>query len=258
MYVALMIIALGTLGDVDQALVLYDAALYQSALETLPDDCRAVPEEYRRCQRVRGLCEVALGKRDAALESWTRMCLKEPSLAPPPMAPMAIELWTRACERARWLTRFRLDELAIQKDRGTLVLKRPAGPGDKLSGIRFWLKTPVDSKFSAWELTKKGNLWRSEAEVSVVPGEYAYYLDFQLASGEQYSTGNEDSPFNGKAVEHFETQQFSALTNPWPIRNEDEQAKLLPTWGWWAIAGGVVVLVATGVAIGMSASETAP
>ena len=44
-------VALGTLGDVDQALVLYDAALYQSALETLPADCGHPGDDAQRCFR---------------------------------------------------------------------------------------------------------------------------------------------------------------------------------------------------------------
>ena len=39
MFMLILTVGLGTLGDVDQALVLYDAALYQSALETLPANC---------------------------------------------------------------------------------------------------------------------------------------------------------------------------------------------------------------------------
>ena len=122
MLMVILSIALGTLGDVDQALVLYDAALYQSALETLPADCGELEGDAQRCFRVKGLCEVALNKKAAALQSWTDMCLLELAAAPPPLAPTAVELWNRACERARWLSRFRLDELATQDDRAKLVL----------------------------------------------------------------------------------------------------------------------------------------
>lgn len=251
-------IVMGTLVDVDQALVLYDEALYQSALETLPADCKAIPKEYERCERVRGLCEVALGRHKQALASWTRMCLRNPALAPPKIAPTATEIWTRACERARWMTRFRLDELAVQKDLGTLVLQRPAGPGGRLRHIKFWLKTPVDPSFRSFELSKFGNQWRSAGEVSVVPGNYHYYLEFSLVSGESFKLGTPSKAFSGKAIEHFETLQFSALTNPWPLKPKQEADKLLPEWGWWAIAGGVVIVIATGVAIGISASNEAP
>ncbi|MBT6175733.1 MAG: hypothetical protein HOI23_00710 [Deltaproteobacteria bacterium] len=257
MYAALLMITMGTLVDVDQALVLYDEALYESALETLPPDCRTIPKEYERCERVRGLCQVALGRQKLALTSWTRMCLRNPALAPPRMAPTANDIWTRACERARWMNRFRLDELAVQKDLGTLVLQRPAGPGDRLENILFWLKTPVDVAFKSYELSKFGNQWRSSGEVSAIPGDYLYYLEFNLASGERFQLGTAQEAFGGKAIEHFETLQFSALTNPWPIRSQQDDA-LIPDWGWWAIAGGVVVVVATAVAIGLSTSDEEP
>ena len=255
MYAALLMIVMGTLIDVDQALVLYDEALYESALATLPVDCSVVPQEYERCERVRGLSEVALGRYQQALSSWTRMCLRNPALAPPKMAPRAHEIWTRACERARWMTRFRLDELAVQKDLATLVLQRPAGPGDRLKYIQFWLKTPVDMSFRGFKLHKHGNQWRTAEAVSVVPGDYNYYLEFDLRSGEHFQLGSPKRPFAGKSIEHFETLQFSALTNPWPLRSKQDEDILIPDWGWWAIGGGVVVVVATAVATGISASR---
>ena len=116
----------------------------------------------------------------------------------------------------------------------------------------------MDVSFRSFELNKFGKQWRSAGEVSVVPGSYRYYLEFGLDSGDHFKLGAPDKSFSGKAIEHFETLQFSALTNPWPLKSKQEEDKLIPDWGWWAIAGGVVIIVATGVAIGMSASNEAP
>ncbi len=254
MLVVILSIALGTLGDVDQAMVLYDAALYQSALDTLPGDCGALDGDAQRCFRVKGLCEVALNQKSQALRSWTNMCLLELAAAPPPLAPTSVDLWNRACERARWLSRFRLDELGTQNDRAKLVLKRPGGPGERLAEIRFWLKTPVDLGFESFVLTRVGTLWSSSEAVPVVPGPYQYFLDFKLMSGEAYRSGSPEQAYRGKAIEHFETHQFSALTNPWPDRTSKQDDVLIPDWGWWAIAGGVVIVLTTSVAIALSGS----
>ncbi len=258
MLTLILSIALGTLGDVDQAMVLYDAALYQSALDTLPVDCGELEGDAQRCFRVKGLCEVALNQNPRALQSWTKMCLLELSAAPPPLAPTSIDLWNRACERARWLSRFRLDELGTQNDRAKLVLKRPGGPGERLAQIRFWLKTPVDAGFESFVLLQEGTLWSSGEMVPVVPGPYRYYLDFELVSGEIYRSGSPAESYEGKAIEHFETHQFSALTNPWPERTSKQNDALIPDWGWWAIAGGVVIVVATSVAIAVSGAQDTP
>ena len=253
----ILTVGLGTLGDVDQALVLYDAALYQSALETLPANCDDFESDAQRCFKVKGLCQVALNKKSASLQSWTKMCLLELAAAPPPLAPSAVELWNRACERARWLSRFRLDEMSTQNDRAKLVLKRPGGPGEKLTGIKFWLRTSVEPVFESFDLMVESTRWSYAEEVPMVPGAYQYYLDFKLASGETYRTGSAKEPLQGKAIEHFETHQFSALTNPWPNRTKKDDDMMVPDWGWWAIAGGVVVLTVTAVAIAVSASQGA-
>ena len=80
---------------------------------------------------------MALNQREQALQSWTHRCLLELAAAPPPLAPTAVALWNRACERAQWLSRFRLDELATENDLASIALKRPGGPGDKLVGTRL-------------------------------------------------------------------------------------------------------------------------
>ena len=226
MAVLILSFALASLGDVDQALVLYDAALYQSALDTLPGDCAELEHDAQRCFRVRGLCEVALNQRKMALQSWTKMCLLELAVSPPPLAPTSVALWNRACERAQWLSRFRLDEIATNNDRALIALKRPGGPGERLAGIRVWMKTPVDTAFEGIELTKAGTYWKAAEDTALIPGPFKYYIDFRLVAGDGYRSGSARYPLAGKAVEHFESHQFSALTNPWPDRSSPEKKSL--------------------------------
>lgn len=253
-FVALALI--GNLGDVDQALVLYEEALYQSALETLPEHCEKTTSEAVACETVKGLCEVALGNRKAARRAWTRMCLLEPNAPMPPLAPALAALWQRGCRLARWMSGFTLDELVVGNDLAMIRLERPPGPGEKIGALRLGIRHVDDSVFQILALKKVANRWVYETPFALSPGVYDYYLELELKSGERYSVGNMGKPRSGRAVEHFSSEQFSALTHPWPNYSDNSQNEILPEWGWWAVGASIAVIVITSVAVGLS-GETA-
>ena len=131
------------------------------------------------------LYEVALNQRKMALQagpkcvSWNWRYLRHTYAT-------SVALWNRACERAQWLSRFRLDEIATNNDRALIALKRPWGPGERLAGIRVWMKTPVDTAFEGIELTKAGTYWKAAEDTALIPGPFKYYIDFSLVAGDGY------------------------------------------------------------------------
>jgi len=260
----LMILVLGTSpGDVELAQKLYNEAKYEEAQAALGESCDTALEQVR-CEEVRASILIAMGKRDLATVAYARALLMDPNFSlPEDSSPKLLELMTDAGQLAKRVQLIQLESVESNdadtswiltvKDLGVVE----SGSGLVIEAVTAYFSPPGSEQFLPVRLVAEKEGWRGELEIGAEhqPGVGRYYYRVTLSSGAQIRVGNEARHRQIRARRSFESDQYGALTKPWPRWGEDkapgvEGNEPTPTWVWVAAASGIAVVVVGSVVVG--------
>jgi hypothetical protein len=205
-----------------------------------------------------------MGKRDLATVAYARALLLDPEFRlPADSSPKLLELMTQAFKLAE---RVQLIELEHVQSNDTdtswvLVVKDlgivESGSGLVIEAVTAYFAPPGSNRFLPVLLVPQKEGWRGELEIGAEhrPGVGRYYYRVTLSSGAQIRVGNEARHRQIRARRSFESDQYGALTKPWPRWGEEkdpnvEASEPTPTWVWIAAASGIAIVIVGSVVVG--------
>ncbi len=250
-------------GDVELAQKLYNEAKYQEAQAALGESCDTALQQVR-CEEVRASILIAMGNRDLAIVAYARALLLDPKFAlPADSSPKLLDLITEASRLTKRVQQIEIEHVrSNDSDTSWVLTVHDLGPvhsgsGLVIEGVTAYFAAPGSQVFSPVLLAPGKAGWRGELEIGAdhESGVGRYYYKVTLSAGAQIRVGNEISHRQVRARRSFESDQYGALTKPWPHAGESkdpsmDSAEPTPTWVWVATASGIVAVVVGSVVVG--------
>ena len=256
MQTLLMMLAFLAAPEFESAQSAFEDALYEKAIERLPGDCQLWGERTWDCERLRALSAAALGREQLSIGAFARMSAldesRTASLADD-LSPTRRELVERGRALRARVERIQLREVAGSLEPGAWKLMLAALPPGlpPLASVKVHLGQSEGGGWKVHALTKSAEGMVSGAiDYGADPGIRPYYLAVDVEGYGRFWVGGPQDPREVRLVALFETNQFGAVTDPWPRDGHEHQDEADGRTWWYAVAGAVVV-IATGVVIGV-------
>lgn len=238
---------------------LYDEALYEEALRALGERCEPGVDEIR-CEELRGFLLIGIQREDDAANAFERMVVLDPTVElSQEVAPKIRSVFEAAKATIDRLTKTTLEPVRLQDDDLPTPLKVVPPSSARLTAVTVHLSPEEGQPFTPISLSQEGDGWVGMAKIDPDDAEEArYYLEFRLSSGgtlDPGETGAVGLSIAPKGSVADGGGSGSGATD-WLKKHEDDPGsddELLPTWAWWAIAGGGAAVV-TGVILAFALS----
>jgi len=239
-------------GDADAAQHLYDEARYDEALKELGADC-VTATAIVRCEELRGWVHMALGQEEEARAAFLRMLIADGSIV---MGDNVSPKIKRAVDAAREaLAKLRGLRALASRDPEGVLLEVKAVDVVAVNAIRVLVQNAAVETPRAVEMRKHDSVWVGRIEGFESIESLSYVMEITLPAGGYLVNGSAEAPL----MTEIGGQALSAQTGELlGLGSDDQQPAMgatssgMPTWGWWAIGGGVLA-VGTAVVVALLA-----
>ena len=233
----------------------FENALYEEALEHLPSDCQLWEARRWDCERLRALSAAALGSDKLALGAFARMAAIDEgrtALLADDLSPTRRQLLEQGRSLRARIERIHLKEVAGSLEPGAWKLALAALPPGlpPVVAAKVYLGEAETQAWKVHALIQASEGMSSDViDYGVEPGIRPYYLEIDFVGYGRFWVGGPEVPREVRLVALYETNQFGAVTDPWP-REGREGGNENDSIQWWYVAVGAAAVVVTGVLIG--------